>query len=227
MALDKHKILWYTNNGRLIKLQGGNLMKFLKRLTIVIAVVFSLAMLSACDSSEAGKKNNSSEAESEENNAVFDFKFTVNGEEYTIPAPFEDFAAKGWEYSYEADEKVPAHKYLIGGSIKKDEMTPSVYFMNDSDDDITVTKADISMIGFDMFDMKNNEIKYGDNIVMGKTTIDELKAAFGEPESEYNNEELGFTAIEYKKDVYIKVEFTFNESGVLDDLKLTNQPDLY
>ena len=131
------------------------------------------------------------------------------------------------KYIIKTFEKVPAHKYLIGGYIEKDEMDPSVYFMNDSDDDITVTESAISCIEFDKFDMKENEIKYGDNIIMGKTTIDEVKAAFGEPDSEISNEDLGYTALDYQKDVYIKVGFTFDESGILDRLELTNQPDLY
>ena len=43
--------------------------------------------------------------------------------------------------------------------------------MNDSDDEINVTEGDISCIGFNQFDMKNNEIKYGDNITMGKLPL--------------------------------------------------------
>ncbi len=227
-------------------------MNLLKKSAIILLAMLSIASFASCDSSESDSKDNNnnsnnnsssnsvsdsesnSEAEEKEeeeeaeiNPAVFDFKFYVNGEEYTIPAPFEDFAAKGWEYSYEQDETVPAHKYLIGSSIEKDGMDPSVYFMNDTDKDITVTEAAISNIAFDKFDMEENEIKYGDNIIMGKTTIDEVKAAFGEPSSEISNEDLGYTALDYQKDVYIEVGFTFDESGILDRLEITNQPDLY
>ena len=76
----------------------------------------------------------------------------------------------------------------------------------------------------DQFDMKNNEIKYGDNITMGKTTLEEVKSAFGEPDYENTLEDLGITTIRYEKDIYIEVEFKFDESGILNGFTLTNQP---
>lgn len=68
--------------------------------------------------------------------------------------------------------------------------------------------------------MKNNEIKYGDNITMGKTTLEEVKSAFGEPDYENTLEDLGITTIRYEKDIYIEVEFKFDESCILTVLPL-------
>ena len=200
-------------------------MNKLKKISILFAAVLSLTMLASCGSdSKDTNKSDKSDSSTAEDKAVFGFKFTVNGDEYAVPAPFKDFAEKGWEYDGESDEKVPAHKYLIGAYIEKDDMDPSVYIMNDSDDEINVTEGDISCIGFDQFDMKNNEIKYGDNITMGKTTLEEVKSAFGEPDYENTLEDLGITTIRYEKDIYIEVEFKFDESGILNGFTLTNQP---
>lgn len=200
-------------------------MKKLKKISILFAAVLSLTILSSCSSdSKDNNKSDKSDSSTAEDKAVFDFKFSVNGDEYAIPASFKEFADKGWKYDGEADETVPAHKYLIGAYIEKDDMDPSVYIMNDNDNEINVTEGDISCIGFDQFDMKNNEIKYGDNITMGKTTIEEVKSAFGEPDYENTLEDLGITTIKYEKDIYIEVEFKFDESGILNSFTLTNQP---
>lgn len=59
---------------------------------------------------------------------------------------------------------------------------------------------------------------------MGKTTLEEVKAAFGEPDYENTLEDLGTTTIKYEKDIYIEVEFKFDESGILNGFTLTNQP---
>ena len=102
-------------------------MNKLKKISILFAAVLSLTMLASCGSdSKDTNKSDKSDSSTAEDKAVFGFKFTVNGEEYAVPAPFKDFADKGWEYDGESDEKVPAHKYLIGAYIEKDDMDPSV-----------------------------------------------------------------------------------------------------
>jgi hypothetical protein len=194
--------------------------KMKKILAVTLAAAMSVGMLCAC-----GNEKKTDKESSESANAVFDFDFSVNGDEYTIPAPFDDFSEKGWTYRDDASETVPAHKYLINAYIAKDDMDPSVYIMNDSNKEITVTEGVISCISFDKFDMENNEIKLGDNITLGKSTIDDVKSEYGEPSSDYTNEEMGFTTLEYQDDVYVKVKFRFDDKSVLDGLELTNQPD--
>ena len=71
-------------------------MNKLKKISILFAAVLSLTMLASCGSdSKDTNKSDKSDSSTAEDKAVFGFKFTVNGEEYAVPAPFKDFADKG------------------------------------------------------------------------------------------------------------------------------------
>lgn len=158
---------------------------------------------------------------------VFAFEFSIDSETYKFPFKYTDLTANGWAYS-RGDENAALKKnqYAIGYEVKKGDLTIGVQPLNKTDGEIPAKEANIGKVTLVMNDLKldSHEVKYG-GAVLGKSTMDEVKAMFGEPDDSRESESN--PAITYKKDIYVEVKFRFDNTkgGVLSEIEIRNLVD--
>lgn len=158
---------------------------------------------------------------------VFAFEFSIDSETYKFPFKYTDLTANGWAYS-RGDENATLKKnqYAIGYEVKKGDLTISVQPLNKTDGEIPAKEANIGKVSLVMNELKSDshEVKYG-GAVLGKSTMDEVKAMFGEPDESRESETN--PAITYKEDIYVEVKFRFDNAkgGVLSEIEIRNLVD--
>ena len=117
------------------------------------------------------------------------FSFTIDGQNYSLPVKVEDFMSKGWQYNEDSD----ATKKLSSGQtdyldvLYKDDTSHrvSIEVTNFSLNAMEVKDCYISSVSlYDFtFDKMGIEVTtHGGSVVLGKTTIDEIKQIYGEPD---------------------------------------------
>lgn len=187
--------------------------------------VSSTESSSATENSTTTESGNNSAPESAVSNAsVYDFEFSIDGEIYKFPFMYSDLIAKGWKNS-RGDENatLKSNQYAIGYEVEKDDISIRIQPLNKTDKEIAVKDANIGKVTLDMDDLKSDshDIKYG-NIVLGKSTMADVKAAFGEPDDSYDSDK--YPTITYKKEIYVSVEFGFDNTngGVLQEIDIRN-----
>ena len=153
---------------------------------------------------------------------AFGFEFSIDNERYTFPFKYSDLEKNGWKYDKDADkETVKAHQYLIGPVVVKDNLRMTVQPLNLTDSEITAKDANIGKVSLDSSSLKSeeHEVKYG-NIVLGKSTMDDVKVAFGEPTSTYDSEK--YPTVTYKKELYVEVKFGFDNTkgGIVNKIDI-------
>lgn len=67
--------------------------------------------------------------------------FTVGGHEYTMPVPFSEFKANGWELEDDESFMIPAQSFLENLGIRKDKFYLVTTFYNNSDISIPLKDA--------------------------------------------------------------------------------------
>lgn len=99
----------------------------------------------------------------------------------------------------------------------------SVQPINLTDSNITAKEANIGKFSLDSYYIKpeSHTVSYA-GIVLGKSTADDVSAAFGEPSSTYENEK--HPAVTYKLKTNVTVKFTFDseKGGVVDTIDIQN-----
>ena len=153
---------------------------------------------------------------------AFGFEFSIDNERYTFPFKYSDLEKNGWKYDKDVDkETVKAHQYLIGPVVVKDNLRMAVQPLNLTDSEITAKDANIGKVSLHSSSLKSeeHEVKYG-NIVLGKSTMDDVKAAFGEPTSTYDSET--YPTVTYKKELYVEVKFGFDNAkgGIVNKIDI-------
>lgn len=164
---------------------------------------------SAADSSDASSAAAApAQYDVEISDELFDFEFAVNDEVYALPTAFSEFKANGWEVAGGEDETVTAGGYLILTVFEKGEDQISFQPYNLSDEDIPMTEAKVGEVDIDSGSCSGMTVQIAKGITLGSSTLDDVKAAFGEPSDIYDGD--------------YNIEYTYNNEGVYySDVKLS------
>ena len=155
---------------------------------------------------------------------VFCFEFSIDGETYKFPLLYSDMEKNGWSYKSNAGIKaIKPNQYLIGLRIEKGDLSMSVQPINLTKSVLTAAEANIGKLTLDSDYIKPDSHKttYA-GIVLGKSTADDVSAAFGEPSSTYESEK--FPTVTYKMKTNVTVKFCFDNTkgGIVDKIEIQN-----
>jgi len=207
---------------------------------VVVAIVVAAAIIFTNNNNKQTSSTNGESKASESN--VAQGKEIDNNENYFVIINGEKFKAgdkfsKLSKVNLKQDSRVTSKEvgkntYMIGaGSIYNENkkvvcnMTP----YNSTDSKVTVADSEIGGI-------KIGEYEYGKipdyvlslNVEFCKglkfgSSLEDIKKIFGEPDSEYNAENLGYTRYTYKsEEIYRKYEFTIDKDGKLSQVNWQN-----
>ena len=181
------------------------------------------------ESSSAESFSNSSQSSSESNSEtvggdVFCFEFSIDGESYKFPLLYTDMEKNGWSYKSNAGIKaIKPNQYLIGLRIEKGDMSMSVQPINLTKTALTANEANIGKLTLDSNYIKpeSHTVSYA-GIVLGKSTADDISAAFGKPSSTYESEKSPTVTYKMKTNVTVKFCFDNTKGGIVDKIEIQN-----
>lgn len=180
---------------------------------------------SKTESSSTTNSSESTESSPEATSGdVFCFEFSIDGETYKFPLLYSDMEKNGWSYKSNAGIKaIKPNQYLIGLKIEKGDLSMSVQPINLTKSVLTAAEANIGKLTLDSDYIKPDSHKTTyTGIVLGKSTADDVSAAFGEPSSTYESEK--FPTVTYKMKTNVTVKFCFDNTkgGIVDKIEIQN-----
>ena len=180
---------------------------------------------SKTESSSTTNSSESTESSPEATSGdVFCFEFSIDGESYKFPLLYSDMEKNGWSYKSNAGIKaIKPNQYLIGLRIEKGDLSMNVQPINLTKSVLTAAEANIGKLTLDSDYIKPDSHKTTyTGIVLGKSTADDVSAAFGEPSSTYESEK--FPTVTYKMKTNVTVKFCFDNTkgGIVDKIEIQN-----
>ena len=151
------------------------------------------------------------------------FTIAIWGENYSFPMTWQEFTDMGWEYQGDEQETVESESYLQGETFEQSGNTLTVDLMNGGAESCSVTDCFVAGIQIDTSTAGGAAI-YVDlpaGIVMQKSTLEEVEAAYGDPVDCYEGETE--TLLTYEYGTYRSVQLGFDpENGILRRMDLKN-----
>lgn len=159
---------------------------------------------------------------------LFDFQLLMDGQLYIFPMDYGDFTALGWEAAdpeTEGEELEPGWYEKLW--VQMDGRVCRVYVMNPGEETCLVSESRIGGIELDSLDFPPDlaAVELPGGILRGVSTLEEIEAAYGEPDQIYDGEL--YIKYVYQRDIYSEVELSvYHESGVLEDIEVENLSEI-
>ena len=183
---------------------------------------------------EAATAEDSADSEStgELGDDIYSFSMEFDGQTMKFPMTYQEFTDMGWELSSreDPDTKVSTNSY---GMLTFNKGASSVYAdvinlgINEAGlEDCLI--GGISVDGSYDIDLSTVSVKLPGGLELGKATIDDIKAAYGEPSDTYEGDL--YTKLTYEKDSYQEVELSvFKDDNTLKEVDMRNfeEPEGY
>ena len=173
-----------------------------------------------------------SESTGELGDDIYSFSMEFDGQTMKFPMTYQEFTDMGWELSSseDPDTKVSTNSY---GMLTFNKGASSVYadVINLGINEVGLEDCLIGGISVDGsydVDLTAVSVKLPGDIELGKATLDDIKAAYGEPSDTYEGDL--YTKLTYEKDSYQEVEFSvFKDDNTLKEVDMRNfeEPEDY
>ncbi len=154
---------------------------------------------------------------------IYSFQAEIDGELYQFPMSFEDFTAKGWEYDGDAAQTLEPDAYTAAEVFKKGEERIYTSIYNRGMNTAPYSECKIGGFSVDSFLTQNGQttVKLPKGIEFGVSTLDDVKAAYGDPSDLYDGEL--YTSLTYEYEAYQDVEIKVSkETNVVSEIDLKN-----
>ena len=173
-----------------------------------------------------------SESTGELGDDIYSFSMKFDGQTMKFPMTYQEFTDMGWELSSseDPDTKVSTNSY---GMLTFNKGASSVYadVINLGINEVGLDDCLIGGISVDGsydVDLTAVSVKLPGDIELGKATLDDIKAAYGEPSDTYEGDL--YTKLTYEKDSYQEVELSvFKDDNTLKEVDMRNfeEPEDY
>ena len=173
-----------------------------------------------------------SESTGELGDDIYSFSMEFDGQIMKFPMTYQDFVGMGWELSSreDPDMKISTNSYGFV-SFNKGKNSVSAEVMNLGINEVGLEDSLIGGITVDGsydIDLTSVSVKLPGGIELGKSTLDDIKAAYGEPSDTYEGDL--YTKVTYEKDTYQEVELSvFKDDNTLKKVDMENleEPEGY
>ena len=155
---------------------------------------------------------------------LYDFQIQIDGTVFTLPQEYSSIVSSGWTLKDSDENETIQANSKYGVLVFKNSKDHS-FMASGVNFDINarpVKETYITGITADQF-LHNEDIDVvlAKGITLGKSTLDEVKAAYGEPNSEYNGSSSN--SITYSKDGDKSIQLMFSgDTNLLDNIRIEN-----
>lgn len=158
---------------------------------------------------------------------LYDFQISIDGVVYQFPMWYSDFEALGWEYDGDATETLSSNQYTTTQVWKKDGVRIYTRFANLSMNTVTFAESMVAGITLDNYYLKDCDwdIVLPGGITWGVSNTDDIKAAYGDPSSDYDGD--NYYKMTYKYDYYQEISlYVYKDTDALQQIELQNVVEL-
>lgn len=169
----------------------------------------------------------SSEAPTELTDNLLDFRVSVDGVIYQIPMWFSDFEALGWEFKEDPTTVLNMNEYATTLVWEKDGVEVFTQLANFAMNPKPFNECVVVGLTFPESRMENCdwEILLPGGIQYGVSTMDEILAAYGTPDYEYDG--TYHSKVSYEAGVYESVDLAvYKDTNTLREIKIQNLVEL-
>ena len=162
-----------------------------------------------------------------EEEGIYSYQITINGDLYQFPMWFSEFEALGWTFKEDAAEKLAPNTYTSAQVWEKDGVRIYTTLYNLTINTATLSQCAVAGIEIDRYQVGDNKIalELPFEIEFGVSTKEDIIAAYGVPTREYDSDT--YWVLTYKKDNYEFVELTVDKDiGVLRSIEIENMIEL-
>lgn len=186
----------------------------------------------AAETTEAAGEATDSESAEGLGDDIYSFSMEFDGQIMKFPMTYQDFVGMGWELSSreDPDMKISTNSYGFV-SFNKGKNSVSAEVMNLGINEVGLEDSLIGGITVDGsydIDLTSVSVKLPGGIELGKSTLDDIKAAYGDPSDTYEGDL--YTKVTYEKDTYQEVELSvFKDDNTLKKVDMENleEPEGY
>ena len=196
------------------------------------------------DASEQSMPDDAAEAKDEETGAkeekvpawntavklsddLYDFQISIDGIVYQFPMWYSDFEALGWEYDGDNTETLSSGQYASTQRWRKDGYPVDTVLANMSMNTTTFSDSMVAGITLNRHEFTDGdwEILLPGGIQWGISDADDIKAAYGDPASDYDGS--NYYEMKYRYDYYREIKlYVYKDSGVLEEIRIENLVEL-
>lgn len=214
-----------------------------KLLTFLLAGTFALSSVSLCaaeaeselateaaaetaDAEETETTETASEAdgEGELSDDLYSFQLKLNDVLYQFPMTYAEFTAMGWEYQDDETFEVAPNEYTPSAEFKNGDLEIYATVINLGINTVPISECLVGGIDIDQYnieDAPDTTIEFPGGILYGEATLDDVKAAYGEPTRVYEGDL--YTNLTYEYDYDQSFDFYIDaETGVLNQFEVEN-----
>ena len=186
----------------------------------------------AAETTESAGEATDSESAEGLGDDIYSFSMEFDGQTMKFPMTYQDFVGMGWELSSreDPDMKISTNSYGFV-SFNKGKNSVSAEVMNLGINEVGLEDSLIGGITVDGsydIDLTSVSVKLPGGIELGKSTLDDIKAAYGDPSDTYEGDL--YTKVTYEKDTYQEVELSvFKDDNTLKKVDMENleEPEGY
>lgn len=176
---------------------------------------------------EEAKKSAAVDTPSELSDDLYDFQVSIDGTVYQFPMWYSDFEALGWEYDGDNTETLSSNQYTVGQRFKKDGISVYTRLANLSMNSVSFADSMVAGISMDKYDLKDCdwEILLPGGIQWGVSNAEDIKAAYGDPSSDYDGD--NYYKMTYEYDFYQEISlYVYKETDALEQIEIQNLVEL-
>ncbi len=162
-------------------------------------------------------------AEGELSDDIYSFQLKLDGDLYQFPMAYADFVAKGWTCVEDETMEISPNYYdsfrFTKGNL---EVYAEVFNLG-----LNTVAASECMIGgmsidhFQLEDAPETVVEFPKGVSLGVSTLDDVKAAWGEATDTYEGD--SYTELTYEYDIYQTIELNFDvETGIMNGFDMEN-----
>lgn len=207
-----------------------NVIAFILAAIMSVAIVFVASMLFFPSEDNNASKEDTEPAisltvsQSDHREALYNFTFTLNDEEYSLPCKYRVFENNGWALR-RPTEMIDASSNMTGIYMKKSGRSLEVEIINYSKSPIMCCNGQINTVSASVSDFGKIELRRAVTFD-GTSSPDFIRQELGEP-NEYDADDEKIT-LTYKKADYRKVQFVFYKKRTYENTgDLKNDGNIY
>ena len=150
-----------------------------------------------------------------------DFAFAIDGEAYSLPMSVEALNSMGWIYDGDDTKSMDSESFLEGSTIKRGKVTLTADIVNLEGEALPIASCQMGGITLDLRENKDMQVTLPGEIVMGKSSLDDVLEAYGEAADQYEEKDTIFLTYEYG--IYKKADLLFDaQEEILYKIEMKN-----
>lgn len=157
---------------------------------------------------------------------LYDYQISIDNDVLTLPMTYKDFVARGWKLDDEsyANETLKPNYRMSTIVFKKGDLKVYAGIANLGEDTLPLTECIVTRINAEQYYLKDttSTVMVAKGVQIGKSTMDDVKTAFGEPGKDSNTDSSPYYFVyqEDSKDYYTRVKFSFDDNKLLDEIDM-------